>query len=75
MAANPILEKWRSGEPTLGGWMVTDDGLWFTEESGRSWKRIADQLKPNKKLKPSPPGGLVIARRLSPSFVSLLEIE
>src|SRR4051794_17100146 len=25
MAANPILEKWRAGEPTLGGWMVTDD--------------------------------------------------
>jgi 4-hydroxy-2-oxoheptanedioate aldolase len=25
MAANPILTKWRAGEPTLGGWMVTDD--------------------------------------------------
>src|SRR4029078_11618994 len=25
MAANPILEKWRAGQPTLGGWMVTDD--------------------------------------------------
>lgn len=25
MAANPILAKWRAGEPTLGGWMVTDD--------------------------------------------------
>src|SRR5215471_2022178 len=42
------------------GWMVTDDGLWFTEESGRSWRRVADQLKPNKKLRPSPPGGLIM---------------
>jgi hypothetical protein len=32
------------------GWMVTRDGLWFTAEVGRSWKRIADQIKPLKKL-------------------------
>jgi len=25
MATNPLLAKWRAGEPTLGGWMVTDD--------------------------------------------------
>jgi 4-hydroxy-2-oxoheptanedioate aldolase len=25
MATNPILAKWRAGEATLGGWMVTDD--------------------------------------------------
>jgi 4-hydroxy-2-oxoheptanedioate aldolase len=25
MAMNPLLTKWRAGEPTLGGWMVTDD--------------------------------------------------
>jgi photosystem II stability/assembly factor-like uncharacterized protein len=22
------------------GWMVTDQGIWFTDESGRSWRRI-----------------------------------
>jgi 4-hydroxy-2-oxoheptanedioate aldolase len=25
MSPNPILAKWRAGEPTLGGWMVTAD--------------------------------------------------
>src|SRR6516162_3340029 len=47
------------------GWMVTEEGLWFTEESGRSWKRIGDQLKPDKKLRPSPPGGLIMRLRFS----------
>jgi len=42
------------------GWMVTTDGLWFTQESGRSWTRIADQIKPDKKLGPTPPGGLIL---------------
>ena len=42
------------------GWMVTEEGIWFTEESGRSWRRISDQLKPDKKLRPAPPGGLIM---------------
>lgn len=25
------------------GWMVTDRGIWFTEESGRSWKKLHKQ--------------------------------
>jgi len=25
------------------GWMVTDRGIWFTEESGRSWKKVHKQ--------------------------------
>jgi hypothetical protein len=32
------------------GWLVTRDGIWFTAEAGRTWKRIADQIKPLKKL-------------------------
>src|SRR6185369_3503863 len=36
------------------GWMVTEDALWFTEESGRSWKKISPQIKPNRKLRPKP---------------------
>jgi len=34
------------------GWMVTDHGVWFTEESGRSWKKISEQLRPDKNLEP-----------------------
>jgi hypothetical protein len=34
------------------GWMVTDRGLWFTEESGRTWKKLSEQLKPDKNLEP-----------------------
>src|SRR5579871_2987817 len=34
------------------GWMVTDKGLWFTEESGRTWKKLSEQLKPDKTLVP-----------------------
>jgi hypothetical protein len=32
------------------GWMVTDDSFWSTEDSGRNWKRIAPQIKPDKKI-------------------------
>jgi hypothetical protein len=41
------------------GWMVTDDGFWYTEESGRSWKRIAAQIKPDKKIS-EVAGGLIM---------------
>ena len=34
------------------GWMVTDKGLWFTEESGRTWKKLSEQIKPDKALYP-----------------------
>src|SRR5262249_11829082 len=27
------------------GWMLTDDSIWFTNEAGRNWKKIADQPK------------------------------
>jgi hypothetical protein len=40
------------------GWMVTDNAFWLTEESGRSWKRIAPQIKPDKKISPVS-GGLI----------------
>jgi hypothetical protein len=41
------------------GWMVTDQSLWFTDESGRSWKRTSAQVKSDKKVGPTPPGGLI----------------
>jgi len=41
------------------GWLVTDSGLWFTEESGRSWLKISEQKKPDRKLGVTPPGGLI----------------
>jgi len=41
-------------------WMVTDNSIWFTEESGRGWKKISDQKKPDKKLGPAPQGGLIL---------------
>jgi hypothetical protein len=44
----------------MNGWMVTGEGLWFTREAGRSWIRIADQIKPNKKLADAPRGGLIL---------------
>jgi photosystem II stability/assembly factor-like uncharacterized protein len=34
------------------GWMVTDRGVWFTDESGRTWKKLCEQLKPDKNLEP-----------------------
>jgi hypothetical protein len=42
------------------GWMVTPEAIWLTEESGRSWTRIAGQIKPDKKLADPPPGGLIL---------------
>ena len=42
------------------GWLVTSEALWFTREAGRSWTRIADQIKPDKKLKDAPRGGLIL---------------
>ncbi|HEY7335298.1 MAG TPA: hypothetical protein VH639_10465 [Bryobacteraceae bacterium] len=42
------------------GWMVSERGIWFTSEAGRSWRKISDQRKPDKKLKPAPPGGLIM---------------
>jgi hypothetical protein len=41
------------------GWLVGDNALWFTEESGRNWKKISNQRKPDKKIGPAPPGGLI----------------
>jgi hypothetical protein len=41
------------------GWMVGDDAIWVTEESGASWRKICDQKKPDKKIGPTPPGGLI----------------
>jgi len=42
------------------GWIVTEEGIWMTEEAGRSWTRIGDQIKPNKKLESAPDGGLIL---------------
>src|SRR5262245_24015463 len=45
--AQPLTERPRSifFLNDSQGWMVTDDAFWYTEESGRSWKRIAPQIK------------------------------
>ncbi len=40
------------------GWLVTDESFWFTETSGGAWKRIAPQIKPDKKISQLP-GGLI----------------
>ena len=42
------------------GWLVTDDGLWFTDEAGRSWKRLSAQIRPNRRLANAPAGGLLL---------------
>jgi hypothetical protein len=42
------------------GWMVTDRGLWFTDESGRNWKKLSEQLKPDKHLDPPTTIGLLL---------------
>src|SRR5258706_4657369 len=42
------------------GWMVTGEALWFTQEAGRSWTRIGDQVRANKKLADAPRGGLIL---------------
>jgi photosystem II stability/assembly factor-like uncharacterized protein len=44
----------------LNGWLVTSEGIWHTAEAGRSWTRIGDQIKPNRKLDSPPPGGLIL---------------
>ncbi len=41
------------------GWMVADNGIWFTEESGRNWAKISEQKKPNHKFGATPPGGII----------------
>lgn len=42
------------------GWMVTEEGLWQTDESGHTWRKISEQKKPDRKLNPPPPGGLIM---------------
>ncbi len=42
------------------GWMVTDDAFWYTEESGRSWKRIAGQIKADRKISNIGDGGRIL---------------
>ena len=42
------------------GWMVGENALWLTEESGRTWRKLIDQPKPDKKLGPVSPGGLIM---------------
>jgi hypothetical protein len=42
------------------GWLVTGESLWFTQEAGRSWTRISDQIKPDKKLAEAPKTGLIL---------------
>ncbi|MBZ5604782.1 MAG: hypothetical protein LAO79_20990, partial [Acidobacteriia bacterium] len=41
------------------GWLVGDNGIWFTEESGRNWKKISNQRKGDKKFGPTPGGGVL----------------
>ena len=42
------------------GWIVGEDAIWFTEDGGRAWKKVGEQKKPDKKLGPAPPGGLIV---------------
>jgi hypothetical protein len=42
------------------GWMVTDKGLWFSEESGKTWKKLSEQIKPDKNLEPETTIGLLL---------------
>ncbi len=32
------------------GWMIGRDGFWFTSDTGATWTRITNQLRPGKKL-------------------------
>ena len=41
------------------GWMVGDNSIWFTDEAGHNWRKIGNQKKPDKKLGPAPPGGVI----------------
>ena len=42
------------------GWLVTEDGIWFTDEAGRSWKRLSGQIRPNHRLFGAPDAGLLL---------------
>ena len=42
------------------GWLVTNEALWFTNEGGRSWTRLSDQIRPDKKLTNAPHTGLIL---------------
>lgn len=42
------------------GWMVTERAVWATADGGLKWHRLCDQPKPNPKLRPEPPGGLLL---------------
>ena len=37
------------------GWMVTETGIWFTNEAGLNWRKLCDQPKPNPKIGPRDP--------------------
>lgn len=42
------------------GWMVTDKGLWGTADSGHTWKKLSEQIKPDKNLEPPTTIGLLL---------------
>lgn len=42
------------------GWMVTESAIWTTSEAGLNWRKVCDQPKPNSKLGPVSPGGLIL---------------
>jgi len=42
------------------GWMVTETGIWFTNEAGLNWRKLCEQPKPDAKLGPITPGGLIL---------------
>jgi len=34
----------------VNGWMIGREGFWFTGDTGRTWTRLCNQLKPGKRL-------------------------
>jgi hypothetical protein len=42
------------------GWMVTETGIWGTSEAGLNWRKLCEQPKPNPKVGPVTPGGLIL---------------
>jgi hypothetical protein len=42
------------------GWLVTSEALWFTTEAGRTWTRLSDQIKADRKLANAPHTGLIL---------------
>jgi hypothetical protein len=42
------------------GWMVTETGIWATTEAGLNWRKLCEQPKPNPKIRPVTPGGLIL---------------